>query len=135
MASEQLSDALRLFLQGRLESVEQVETLLLLYRTSPREWSAGMVSRELRSDLITAARRLNSLEAIGLISVRAENDIALYWYEGAEDPMVRELERAYRERRTSLISALVEPASEDLRAFADAFRIRRRPDRPGGRTR
>jgi DNA-binding MarR family transcriptional regulator len=124
-----LSEALRAFIREHIASVEQVEVLLLLYRSSPREWSAVAVGRELRIDPVSAARRLADFQDRGLISVGASEEALVYWYEDsfpASDRMIAELDREFRDRRTSIISLIFSNPSDDLRAFADAFRLRPR---------
>jgi hypothetical protein len=124
-----LSDQLRGFIREQIASVEQVEVLLLLYRSSPREWSGVAVGRELRIDPVSAARRLADFQERGLVSVRATDEALVYWYEGSSpsnDRMIAELDREFRERRTTLISLIFSAPSDDLRAFADAFRLRPR---------
>lgn len=129
MTPSGLSDELRAFIREHITSVEQVEVLLLLYRSSPREWSAVAVGRELRIDPVSAARRLSDFQERGLISVRATDEALVYWYEGsspADDRRIAELDREFRDRRTTLISLIFSSPSDDLRAFADAFRLRPR---------
>ena len=129
MSPPDFSEALRAFIRKHISSVEQVEVLLLLYRTSPREWSAVTVGRELRIDPVSAARRLADFHEQGLVSVRVTDEAILYWYEGsspADDRMIAELDREFRDRRTSLISLIFASPSDDLQAFADAFRLRPR---------
>ena len=129
MSPPAFSEALRAFIREHISSVEQVEVLLLLYRTSPREWSAVTVGRELRIDPVSAARRLADFHEHGLVSVRLTDQAILYWYEGSSPPddrMIAELDREFRDRRTSLISLIFASPSDDLQAFADAFRLRPR---------
>jgi hypothetical protein len=125
-----VTDALRAFLHQYVKSVEQAEILLLLFRSSPREWDAIKVGRELRIDPVSASRRLSDLKLCGLLSVRTHEDALYYWYEGAFDPVVRELAAQYTETPTLVISAIYSPppspqATDDVRAFADAFRLRK----------
>ncbi len=129
MTPSVLSEPLRAFIREHIASVEQVEVLLLLYRSSPREWSAVAVGRELRIDPVSAARRLSDFRERGLISVRAADEALVYWYEGSSpsnDRMISELDREFRDRRTTLISLIFSTPSDDLRAFAEAFRLRPR---------
>lgn len=129
MTSAGISDALRGFIREHIQSVEQMEVLLLLYTTTPKEWSAVRVARELRIDPMSASRRLADYAERGLISARAGDEALLYWYEGGSsstnDRAIAELERANRERRTTLIGVIFSNPSDDVRAFADAFRLRR----------
>jgi hypothetical protein len=122
-----VSSELRAFLHEYIKSVEQAEILLLLVRTSPREWNAVRVGRELRVDAVSAARRLGDLQLSGLLSARSAEDALHYWYEGAFDPLVQELAREFAERPTAVISAIYAPPTDDVRAFADAFRLRGKP--------
>lgn len=129
MSPPDFSEALRAFIRKHISSVEQVEVLLLLSRTSPREWSAVTVGRELRIDPVSAARRLADFHEQGLVSVRVTDEAILYWYEGsspADDRMIAELDREFRDRRMSLISLIFASPLDDLQAFADAFRLRPR---------
>lgn len=131
MTSAGLSEALRAFIREHIQSVEQMEVLLLLYTTTPKEWSAVRVARELRIDPMSASRRLADLTERGLIAMRPGEEALLYWYEGsspANDRAIAELDRANRERRTTLIGVIFSTPSDDVRAFADAFRLRRSTD-------
>ena len=69
-----ISEELWAFLHEYIKSAEQAEILLLLARTSPREWNAVRVGRELRVDAVSAARRLSDLQLRGLLSARTEED-------------------------------------------------------------
>lgn len=119
-----LSSELRAFLHEYIKSVEQAEILLLLFRTSPREWNAVKVGRELRIDAVSAARRLSDLQLCGLLSTRTEDETLHYWYEGADDPLVRELSAEFADRPTAVSSAIYAPPTDDVRAFANAFKLR-----------
>jgi len=127
MTAGPLSPELRAFLHEYIKSVEQAEILLLLFRTSPRESNAVRVGRELRIDAVSAARRLGDLQAAGLLSARIEDVTLQYWYEGALDPLVRELAQEFAERPTTVSSAIYAAPTDDVRAFADAFRVRGKP--------
>jgi hypothetical protein len=131
MAASGFSDNLEQFVRANISSVEQVEVLLLAHRTAPRHWTAIAASRELRLDPVSVARRLTDFNDRGLLSVRAGEDALEYWYEqssAAPDRTLVELDRAYRERRTSLINLIFSPPADEVRAFADAFRLRKKED-------
>jgi len=129
MADSGLTDRVRAFVRENIQAVEQVEVLLLLFRTAPREWTAMAVGRELRIDPVSAARRLSDFEARSLIKARPGDEALLYWYDGASgsvDRAISELATAYRDRRTGVINLVLAAPSEDVRVFADAFRLRKR---------
>jgi hypothetical protein len=112
-----------------IDSVEQLDVLLLVFRTAPREWTPVAVSRELRIDAVSAARRLDDFHARGLMTVRAGEETLYYAY-AAPDPdvtaAIASLARVYAERRTTLIQFIFAAPVRDVRVFADAFRLRKK---------
>ncbi len=138
MTAAGFSESLQRFVHAHISSVEQVEVLLLMHRTAPRRWSAVAASRELRLDPVSVARRLADFLDGGVLSVEAGEEALLYWYAHspvAPDRMLGELAAAYQARRTSLINLIfAKPADDvskpagDARAFADAFRLRKREE-------
>lgn len=116
------------FVAAHLSSVEQLEVLLLLYRTAPRRWSAVAASRELRIDPVSAARRLADFQASDVIAVEVGAEALEYWYAprgAAPERVLAELERGYRDRRTSLINLIFAAPVNDVRVFSEAFRLRK----------
>ncbi|MEW6272677.1 MAG: hypothetical protein AB1689_25640 [Thermodesulfobacteriota bacterium] len=128
MTSRGIPEHVQRFVREHIDSVEQLDVLLLLFRTSPREWSAVAVSRELRIDPVSAARRLDDFHARELLTVRAGDEALLYSYVrgGPNDEAIADLATAYAERRTTLIQFIFEAPSRDVRVFADAFRLRKK---------
>ena len=138
MTAAGFSRSLERFVHAHISSVEQVEVLLLVYRTAPRRWGAVAASRELRLDPVSVARRLADFHEGGVLDVEAGEEALRYWYTPspvAPERMVGELATAYQTRRTSLINLIfARPADDaaqppgDARAFADAFRLRKREE-------
>lgn len=131
MTGSGFSDSLERFVRGLISSVEQVEVLLLLHRTAPRRWGAVAASRELRLDPVSVARRLAEFHDSGVLQVEAGEEALQYWYVAsaiAPDRTMSELATAYQTRRTSLINLIFSKPADDARAFADAFRLRKRED-------
>jgi hypothetical protein len=108
------------FLARCIDSVEQLETLLLL-RRSGGEWTAESVARELRIDAHSAARRLAELAASRLLS---ESGRAYTYATGGYDVEVDAVARAYSERRVSVITFIFSRPTDRLKSFSDAFRIK-----------
>jgi hypothetical protein len=132
MPESGIPERVRTFVREHIQSIEQVEVLLLLFRTAPREWTAMSTGRELRIDPVSAARRLTDFQSQGLVKARPGDEALLYWYDGASgtlDRAISELATAYHERRTALINLILSTPNEDVRVFADAFRLRRREDK------
>lgn len=116
------------FVNDHIDSVMQLELLLFLHRTAPKEWSADAIGRELRLDPALVASELVTLCAQGLLAVRDE--IApVYQYSprtAAIASGVSSLAKTYATRHVAVISLIY---SKQIRLFADAFRLRRDWDR------
>jgi len=125
-----IPSAVQDFVRRHIDSVEQLDVMLLLHRTAPRVWTPVGVGTELRIDPGSAARRLADLNAGGLLEASAEGDAVGYRYAAAapEDEVIRQLAVTYLERRTSLIEFIFSAPVRDVRVFADAFRIRKKED-------
>lgn len=131
MSGNALPEAVRAFVREFIHSVEELEVLLLLHRTAPREWTAVAVGRELRIDPISAARRLAEFQERGLVRARPSQDALQFWYEGTSEHehAIAELAVAYRERRNSVLSLIFSTPTDVVRIFAEAFRLKRPNDK------
>jgi hypothetical protein len=124
-----LPAAVRRFIAAHINSVEQLEVLLLLRSDPTREWAPGEVSTELATSHDAAALRLADLEAQGLVRARLD-PVPRYRY--ANLPAKREAEvadvaDAYAKRRVAVITEIFsEPSPAE--SFSDAFRLRRDDD-------
>ncbi len=110
-----------------IHSIEQLEVLLLARRTADRDWSAEEVARELTTLPDSASTRLDDLAGRGFLVV-ADDVGPRFRYDTRDqerDRVVGELEDAYARRRVSVTSMIFSKPSENIRTFADAFRIRK----------
>lgn len=116
-----------------IDSVEQLEILLLLFQHPERTWTAESVARELRVSALSAGERLEDLTYDGLV-VRVDGSEGEYRY-GPETPSrdeaVRGLATAYSERRVTVINLIFSKPVDKIRTFADAFRLRKKGDDNG----
>ena len=118
-----------------IDSVEQLEILLLLHKDSARAWSAEAVARELRVSPISAGDRLKELMRAGiLVRVEGVGSGAEYRY-APDSPKLAEavngLASAYTERRVTVINLIFSKPVDKIRTFADAFRLRKDDDDNG----
>jgi len=123
-----LPDALVRFLTEHIDSVEQLEVLLLLHRAADSVWTAEMVAAALYTQPASAARRLEALCADGLIERVPQPPDAYRFLPGHSDTgeMISTLADTYRERRVAVVTAIASKPMENVRAFSDAFRLRRK---------
>lgn len=120
-------DIERLIVQ-HIASVEQLEVLLLARRSPGRSWSPHDMARELYSHPSAIAGRFEALLAVGLLRETAPGYFQYAPRSRDLDVTVARLDDMYRERRVAVISAIASRSVENLRAFSDAFRIRRKED-------
>jgi predicted ArsR family transcriptional regulator len=118
------------FIAETISSVEQLEVLLLLHGTSPQEWTAETVARELRIAAASAARRLANLRARGLLSSSNEPEPTYRFSPREPDDatVVGALAETYATRRVSVITLIFSKPNDAVRLFADAFKIRQEDD-------
>lgn len=115
------------FIDVHINSVEQLEILLLLRSAPAVDWSARRVSDALRTNELSAAGRLADLATRGILVATGETPI-LYRYAPAShglDKTVAALAAAYVDFRFRVIDAILAKPNEYVRVYADAFRIRK----------
>jgi hypothetical protein len=120
-----LPDDVHRFLYQNIDSVEQLEVLLLLRRGPERGWTADEVARELYSHPSSILHRMASLSGRGLLR---ELEPACYQYAPRSTELhdtVTRVAETYRERRVAVIPLIASKPIENVRAFSDAFRFRR----------
>jgi hypothetical protein len=126
--SDGLPDDVGRFLHQYIDSVEQLEVLLRT-RTSPdRSWSTAEMARELYSHPSSIAQRFQHLLGTGLVRETSPGSVQ-YAPRAAElDAVVARVADMYRERRVAVISLIATKPLQNVKAFSDAFRLRKRKE-------
>jgi hypothetical protein len=125
--TEQFPEDVQQFILAHVNSVEQLEVLLLLRAQPQCDWDAAAVGRALYTPPAAADMRLADLHARGLLARKGEA-VPLYRYapNPAElDGLIGRLADLYRERRVSVITLIYSKPHDQVRAFADAFKLRK----------
>ena len=120
-----LPDDVHRFLFQNIDSVEQLEVLLLLKQAPEHGWTAPDVALALYSHPYSIGRRLALLLGQGLLR---EKEPGCYQYAPRSLELhetVNRVAECYRERRVAVITLIASKPIENVRAFSDAFRIRR----------
>ena len=126
-AEDAIPNEVRAFIAAHVESVLQLELLLLLHAQAPRAWTADELARELRIDPAWASGQLASLAGADVLAATQSNPPA-YRYEPRTPPLdaaVRGLAREYANRRVTIIGLIFSKPIDKIRSFADAFRFRK----------
>jgi hypothetical protein len=116
------------FVRSTIGSVQQLEVLLLLRSGDDRPWTAAEVSRTLKTNPDAAEGYLLSLEGVGLLT-RVEDEPPSFLYRpGKQRGVVDDLARVYPSYRSRIVGLIYSTGNENVEAFADAFRLRRRKE-------
>jgi predicted transcriptional regulator len=146
VADAGISQAVQAFVADHIESVLQLEVLLLLRGRPGTDFVAHDIADELKIDRAWVAGQLENLRSRGLL---ASDDVPAASGGGGAAAVPRryryaprtselagvldELARAYADRRVTVISLIFsKPAASGIRTFADAFRFRKDKDKPDG---
>jgi hypothetical protein len=127
VADDGLPLNVRAFITEHIDSVVQLEILLLLFRAAPAQRTAEEMGRELCIDPKWAAGQLMKLCAAGVLSCTEGSSPAFQYSPGTPQrhEQVVGLAHAYADRRVRVISLIFSKPMEQLRSFADAFRFRK----------
>ena len=130
MTHRGIPDDVVTFLTDRIDSVEQLEVLLLLQQTPDTAWTGESVARHLYREPSSVGRRLGVLRLQGLLQA-TEDEEPRFRYAPSSDALaetVARLAEAYAQRRVTVLGILAAKPMDNVRAFADAFRIRKKED-------
>jgi hypothetical protein len=120
-----LSETVKSFIIDHINSVEQLEVLLLLHRHWQKDWSAEEISKELRIDPHSAAERLEDLCHREFLSKKKDCP-SLFRYnprQSNHDRAVSELADAYTRHRVTIITQIFSKPLDKIRSFSDAFKF------------
>ena len=109
-----------------IDSLESLEALALLHRSPDTFWSADAVATQIGTRADTVGQKLQQLARAGLLS-RAKDSVA-YRYSpdaAAKCEHVDMLIGAFAKRRGDVVNAVYSSNLERLRAFSNAFRLKK----------
>lgn len=111
------------FLHSSIDSVEQLQILLLLAEDNSSDWTIDSVSRELRSTYGSVEKRIMDLQNSGVLTPEASLDGKLRFLPSspAIKEIVLELTQIYRQRPHRVIAQIYNKPPAALQSFADAF--------------
>lgn len=112
MTTSPISEAVRDFLCDHINSVEQLEILLLLRDSPDRSWTAAEISRLLFTTEASVRARLLHLREHGLAEITSELGATRYQYcisDPRTDQTIWSLEHEYRRRKDAVIAIIFGP--------------------------
>lgn len=123
MADEVIPPDVREFILRNIDSIAQLEALLLLLQQPGVKWSAASLSEHLYIETDEAAEVLQHLCEAGL----AGCDDAIYWFNDAptgQTEVVRRLAELYSSHLIP-VTNIVHAKPSSIRKFAAAFKFRK----------
>jgi len=129
VGDEGINDVVRKFILEHIASVAQLEILLLLQTNPSQTWTPAAIARELRIEPAGAQVQLTALVASGLVTLDPPDNYQFAPHSPELKDAAVALAQAYLVRRVTVIGLIFSKPSDKIRAFSDAFRLRKDPPR------
>jgi hypothetical protein len=115
------------FIDQHIESLAQLEALLLLRENPSRSWDAAEIAKALYITPDMAESLMADMGRRGFAQVVAPSDAKFSYraIDPAVDRLVGELASVYQDRRVAVISMIYSKPLNKVQTFADAFRLRK----------
>jgi hypothetical protein len=117
------------WIDRQIESLAQLETLLLLRQSPDRTLSVDEVAKALYVPATSAMAVLRELERRGMIK-GINSSPPSFGFQPTDDStgkVVDQLAQLYAERRVAVISHIYSKSTSKVQTFADAFRLKKEP--------
>ena len=123
------SDELDRFIAAEIQSLEQLEILLLLSGNPHKWWTAKGVYDVVKSSLPSVEGRLRDMTERQMLRREVDSD-SRFQFAPADEAIwriVSELREAYKERSVKVVQAIYSktPTPDGVQEFARAFRVRK----------
>jgi predicted transcriptional regulator len=130
MKTEGIPEDVKQFIFGHISSVMQLEVLLFLARHAQQEWTVSALVKEFRVDPGWVETELGELCAHGLLlrnkSEGSSEGSYQYLPSTVElEQAVAGLAKAYADRRVTVTTLIYSKPVDNIRVFADSFRLRK----------
>jgi hypothetical protein len=118
---------LRRFIDEQIESLAQLEALLLLRHEPQRQWEATEIAKSLYIPPEMAGALLAEFGRRGFATASPSSGtrFAYHTIDAETDNLIDRLATIYRERRVAVISLIYSKPMNKVQTFADAFRLRK----------
>lgn len=132
MSEQDVPDRIRSFVFHHIDSVEQLEILLVLSSDKSKSWSVQELTDRFRSNPNSIRQRLQVLKRDNLVREIA-GAVSLFEFSPADESiedLIRELGEVYRLKPHRVLE-LIFSSMKKARFFADAFRLTPPRDKKG----
>jgi len=121
-----LSQSVKDFIVNYIDSVEQVEILILLFVSHPKPWTVTEITERILSTPSSVGQRIKLLVQQNFLVQNGEQ----YSFNTANTHagVLPLLVEAYKDRRIRVIEAIFSKPVDRLRDFSDAFKINKKDE-------
>ena len=125
--ADEFSASIRTFIDQNVESVAQLEALLLMRRDPQRSWDAAEIAKALYIPPTQAGMLLGEFSSRGFVKpIAASNQRYSFGPSNAQiEEVITEIAQAHHDRPVALISLIYSKPLNKVQTFADAFRLRK----------
>jgi len=114
----------RRFIERHIETLAQLELLLLIHSENSRLWTLSEISQALSFPPTMSAELLQSLSAHGFVT-EVETCYQYRSIDPESDQLICKLGETYRVRRVAVTNEIYAKPLNRLKSFSDAFRFRK----------
>lgn len=125
MEPEELPEDVVQFLIDHIDTVPQLEAVILMRDTAPQAWTADDVARRVYVSADEAMRVLQHLERAKLIVALPEGEGRVFAADGPHAATLATLIAVYRRHVVRVAQVIHAKASPGVLAFARAFQIKK----------
>lgn len=116
-----------------VHSPAQLEVLLAVHLDAEEWWTAARLGRQLGLPAWSVRERLEDLASLGFLEVKTADDVVFRYAPTSPETAaaVSSLARIYYQRPAGILSLIRASRPDPVRAFADAFRLKREEEDDG----
>jgi hypothetical protein len=123
MSDEPIPEDVREFILSRINSIAQLEALLLLWRDPKAVWDVPAMARRLYISAGETKELLSQLVADGIARIESDS-YRLDTSDAGRNQLISQLAEAYS-RHLIPVTNLIHAKPRRIREFADAFKLRK----------
>jgi len=126
VSSEPVPENVRRFVIQHVQSIAQLEILLLVSSSSERWWTVKEIYKALLNNEAMVQKTLDDFTHRRLV---VKSDSETYQFSSLEEDraLMRSTAEIYRDRPGKIVQLIYETPASEIEEFARAFRIRKEP--------
>ena len=131
MAKRLIPEGVREFIAENIDSIAELEALLLFRRESDAGWSTASLAERLYASTEQTEEAIAKLCSLGLVDV-LETDPLTYHYQPSStelDGMVSDIAETYSKYLVPVTNLIHSKPHSRIQQFADAFKLRKKEDK------